>query len=337
MRSYFRLAAATLSLSVAGFAACTDSSSESPALPDAGTVPLDASATSDGNVGVDATAPDVVTHDAAADTDATATDATASDATTDDATTDATASDGAVDAGPDAPTTGEALSFDGADDLVTMSVDPSETAFTAELWFKMAPAGDAGFAAEGNMFEVYSAGGGADRFLFVHLGKACFYVYNPGQGNPQFCSTTLVNDGAWHHVAGTVGVVSGTRFYLDGVEVGGTSKNTLSTFSGGNLVRLGYGHFGFSSGFIRMQGAIDEVRLWNVERSAAEIAANKNAAIAPGTAGLQAYWSLDESVTSNVAHDSALLADGGPAKNDGILSGFTLDAGPSPWILPGAL
>ncbi len=333
--SRFRLIAASVTLSLATFAACVDSSSETPAPSlDAGSSSLDASTSAEGSVGTDASTPDVV-----APVDATTDTAPSVDASSDDAAVDATAdasADATVDAMEAGPTSGEALSFDGVDDLVTMAINPSETAFTAELWFKMAPVGDAGFAAEGNMFEVFNAGGGADRFLFVHLGKACFYVYNPSNGNPQFCSTTDVNDGAWHHVAGTVGAVSGTRFYLDGVDVGGTSKNTASTFTGGDQVRLGYGHYGFVSAFIHMAGAIDDVRLWSVERSAAEIAANRNVKLAPSTAGLQAYWTLDEPFTSSIAHDSVLLADGGPSASNGTLTSFKLDGGVSPWIAPGA-
>lgn len=41
-------------------------------------------------------------------------------------------------------------------------------------------------------------------------------------------------------------------------------------------------------------GLLDEVRVWNVARTQAEIAANMNAEISRKTSGLVAYWRMDE-------------------------------------------
>lgn len=272
---------------------------------------------------------------------AAATDASVPDVGIDSTVVDASATDGGVDAADasDAAVVGNALSFDGIDDLVTMAGDPSETAFSVELWFKVTQtAVDGGYPLQGNMFEVWQTnGGGADRFLFVDGGKACFYVYNPGRGNPKLCSTNAFNDGAWHHIAGTLGSTSGMRVYVDGQEVAADALTTTSSFPGGNAFRLGYGHFAFVSALIYMKGHIDEVRVWNVERSAADIAANYDKNVAANTAGLQGNWKLDESGFSATAKDEVLAADGG-AGNNASLQNFVLDGGaPSPWVSPGAL
>ncbi len=78
-------------------------------------------------------------------------------------------------------------------------------------------------------------------------------------------------------------------------------------------------------------GLMDDVRIWNVARTASEIAANMNVELTGGEAGLVAYWKLDEGsgdtafdATSN-AHDMRL----------GSATGHD-DADPA-WVSPGRL
>lgn len=77
-----------------------------------------------------------------------------------------------------------------------------------------------------------------------------------------------------------------------------------------------------------LQGEIDDVRLWSVERTPAELAAGRGHDIDPTAAGLQGYWKLDEAGAAAVAPDSTA------AMNDGMLIGFSQT--PSPWTTPGA-
>ena len=49
------------------------------------------------------------------------------------------------------------------------------------------------------------------------------------------------------------------------------------------------------------KGRIDEVRIWDLVRTPAEIAANRSMVIPPSTPGLVAYWRLDDGPGSNTA------------------------------------
>jgi Concanavalin A-like lectin/glucanases superfamily len=241
---------------------------------------------------------------------------TAEDAHTD---TDASQpSDAGVDATADLS---RALSFDGMSyvNVRLGSGGPSEIAFTAEVWFRTTET-------VGNMFEIYDTqGGGSDRFLYTQRGSVCFYVYGP----ESVCSTRSdFNDGMWHHAAGTVGPVGGQRVYVDGMLAGVPGKRVASTFVDGNALRVGYGHFGFGSPIVYFKGAIDEVRLWSVERSAMEINASYRTHLPSTTPGLEGYWAFDETGLSTTAHNEVAS---GP---DGILTGFKF--APSPWTQPGA-
>ena len=79
-----------------------------------------------------------------------------------------------TDAANDGPVYSGALEFDGINDIVELptaaSMGANETAFSVEVWFNTT-------APTGAMFEVYGAGGTADRFIFLDTGKVCFYVY----------------------------------------------------------------------------------------------------------------------------------------------------------------
>jgi hypothetical protein len=52
-------------------------------------------------------------------------------------------------------------------------------------------------------------------------------------------------------------------------------------------------------------GAIDEVRFWDVARTASEISGNMNAEIDGATASLRGYWRLNEN-SGTVANDQTV-------------------------------
>lgn len=229
-------------------------------------------------------------------------------------------SDASIDAmndtAPPANHSTTALLFDGTNDQVVISGGANEAAFTAELWFK-------GTKATGMMLEVY--GSGADRSLYLVDGKVCFYVYTPAYS--AICTAANKNDGAWHHVAGTLGSVMGQRLYIDGVEEASAPTVKASAFAADTGIRLGYGYIGPYGANVYFGGTLDEVRVWSVERTAAEVSADRMAAVGPTAKGLDAYWKLDETGSASIAADAK-------GTRAGMLTGF--DFTTSPWTSPGA-
>lgn len=150
-------------------------------------------------------------------------------------------------------------------------------------------------------------------------------AYPAGQNFPVFGSTILQN-GVFYHAAATYDTATATwKLYVNGVEE--TTTQTLPTFVGvvprnDNIQGLGIGttinSTGARSGFF--QGVIDEVRIWNVARTPAQILANKDLPIVTGTTGLLARYGFNEGTGTSAAGINA----SGAAAPVGTLSGTTL-------------
>jgi len=78
-------------------------------------------------------------------------------------------------------------------------------------------------------------------------------------------------------------------------------------------------------------GLFDELRVWNVARTPAEIMANYTKAVAPDSAGLVGYWKFDDAPGSLTAKDS--VSSAGHAAHNGVLMAAT-DAGVPTYVTP---
>ena len=211
-----------------------------------------------------------------------------------------------------------ALHLDGVDDYVTFAGGASETTFSSELWFRTT-------MQTGMLLEVYSSNG-ADRSTYLKAGKVCFYVFTPAFS--ELCTTAATfSDGAWHNVAGTLGP-AGQQLYVDGVMLGIAATTTTSAFDSDTGLRAGYGYIGPNGPLTFFAGDIDDIRMWNVQRTAGDLAGSRGKTLDPATPGLQGYWRLDETGSAITAPDATAAA------NSGTLVGFSL--GESPWVMPGA-
>ncbi|HEV8701325.1 MAG TPA: LamG-like jellyroll fold domain-containing protein [Candidatus Polarisedimenticolia bacterium] len=156
--------------------------------------------------------------------------------------------------------------------------------------------------------------------------------------NHAVCSTGNVPATGWHHVAATYSPANGWRLYLDGVAQTLTTDNTTcttcvapncTTTPGATPEPNSIQHFGIgtsltSTGGVngRYQGKIDEVRVWNVERSAPEIADARDELIATA-ANLIAHYGFDDST----ATDST-----SPAENGTLVGSPVFDSSDRPAV-----
>ncbi|MES2923539.1 MAG: Ig-like domain-containing protein [Verrucomicrobiota bacterium] len=149
-------------------------------------------------------------------------------------------------------------------------------------------------------------------------------AYAAGQNFPVYGSTVLQN-GMFYHVAATYDTATAIwKLYVNGVAE--TTTQTLPTFVGvvpNDLNTQGFGigaainSTGARTGFFH--GFIDEVRVWNHARSAADISANKDQEIAAAT-GLLARYGFEEGTGTTTAGTIA----SGAAAPVGTLTGSPL-------------
>lgn len=103
-----------------------------------------------------------------------------------------------------------------------------------------------------------------------------------------FGSGTALTLNQWNHIALVRDMAAGQlRWYING-----NLTNTLTfcqtPVAGNSPVIIGAG---YTNPYV---GQIDEVRIWNVARTAAEVQNNRFTTVAPGSAGLAGYYRFDE-------------------------------------------
>jgi hypothetical protein len=207
---------------------------------------------------------------------------------------------------------GSALAFDGsAVTFVDVGALPVPADFTIEAWIRpTAPLN------EQVVLSKDTAGVAANQWRFGIDGSNVYFVMSGDDGSTHglghLMTTDTVPTNQWSHVAVTK---SGTRFtiYIDGVEsVSGTSSvdmrhvGTMSARIGARNPAAG------GASPLAFNGRLDEIRLWNVARSAAAIACARRGEIDPADpqwANLVDYWKLDEN-GGITARDSRGAFDG---------------------------
>ena len=134
-------------------------------------------------------------------------------------------------------------------------------------------------------------------------------------------SSTLVNDGRWHHLAGQV-ADNVWRIYVDGE----LENSTTYPYSAGDLRTpevMTIGTYTYLTNFY-FTGDIDEVRVWRTARTQAEIRATMCKKFAAAPLDLVAYYRFDEKPVP----DYEALLEGGVA---GLRIGLALpNDGPAP-------
>jgi len=135
-------------------------------------------------------------------------------------------------------------------------------------------------------------------------------------------TTSLMNTKQWHHVAVTIG--NGTMvLYVDGLAINSGSYNGNIITNPTNSINIG-SSAGFGGRYF--DGIIDEVRIWNVARTPAEIADNTTTSFTGTEAGLVAYFPMNEGSGTSATNliDAACSAAGVGINDDNWVDGYAL-------------
>ena len=222
-----------------------------------------------------------------------------------------------------------ALNFDGIDDYVSTSIPPiaGNTAKTIEAWVKTTANCDPNNGGLQNVIVDMGTQATGLRFTLNILFSNAIRVEVQGNG---ISGTTPINDGLWHHVAAVYDPLATTKvtLYLDGVvEATGNFTVTVNTSSTGNI-QLGRR----VDGIHHFNGSMDEVRVWNVARTQAQITNNMNAILCNPTTNLIAYFPFFEGTAgiNNVANNQ--INSFGNSFGDVTLNNFSLTGAISNYV-----
>ncbi len=219
---------------------------------------------------------------------------------------------------------GYALLYDGLDDHVTVADHPSldlSSAITIEAWInKQANVQWASILTKG-------AGRGNSDFppnnyalLEDSMGR---FIFTSELGILAQSSMSIpLNE--WHHIAMTWDGAS-IKFYFDGVLDAAAVTPFVGTLpTNDSTLVIGADFPGDDEYFA---GCLDEVRLWKVARTEAELQADLHKALRGNEPGLAGYWRFDEG-TGAIAHDLS------GNHNHGKLLDFNFD-NTSGWVSKG--
>ncbi|MBK8557244.1 MAG: T9SS type A sorting domain-containing protein [Lewinellaceae bacterium] len=230
------------------------------------------------------------------------------------------------------------MHFDGNQDFITRANIPAgqlpaDSDFSMEAWFTTPGTGPCN-----NNFRRLLTLANPDRFEVGECGGnlVIFWLNASGTANGPFTIPAAVGGNAWHHLSVTrEGDV--VRVYLDCTLVFlRDAVGTLST----NLFRVGHWGGGATPGQDWL-GFVDDIRLWNYARSAAEIQQSCTCTLQGTETGLLAYWKLDQGVPNGNNTGITLATDSSPNGNNGTLNplasgGFALTGNTSNFVCSGS-
>jgi hypothetical protein len=111
--------------------------------------------------------------------------------------------------------------------------------------------------------------------------------------------TWTPSTGTWYHYAVVYSTAGEIKFYVNGAQQGATTTGEATSIFNGNA-KLGIGvrliDNGGPAGFF--DGVIDDVRVWNTNRSEAQIAANRSIELTGTETNLVAYYPFETTIGS---------------------------------------
>ncbi len=162
-----------------------------------------------------------------------------------------------------------ALSLDGSNDAVTVATlapnaITSNNAFSYACWFKFLGSGE-------NLYDIFATSANANVAYYDNRGGFNRFTFTArnGFGGPSI-TASWTSDSNWHHIVGTYSG-SAWNVYLDGANIA-TAGHTFTLPS----TQSDWQNIGDGVGFTNWLGYKDDIRLYEIELSAAHVRAIYN-------------------------------------------------------------
>lgn len=207
-----------------------------------------------------------------------------------------------IDAGPvlpdAAPTNRGSLVFDGAGDFAQIpgtAAISTLTAVTIEAWVKPLGAG----TIKSTILEKPLTRG--SQYMFFRESDARLFGETWGVGSgtsPTTNRLAALAIGTWSHIALTFRG-GDLLIYVNGMLVGSSPSAQMSTALNDLLIGKG------TDNTASFNGAIDELRIWNVARSQAQLQLDRSVLLQGNEPNLVGYWNFDEGAGDQI-HDKTV-------------------------------
>ena len=221
---------------------------------------------------------------------------------------------------------GMALDFDGTDDYVNLGdVLESFTTYTTEAWvYWRGPV------------QTYSEMCSKEKVVSFAIRNQGSSIYkmacNFGDGSgwgTEVISTTSIPTNQWVHLAATRDGSGNVHLYINGIPDASTVVNSSS---GGNAENRGVGVKPVGAGIEGpFNGLIDEVRIWNIARTADQIRENMMNTLAGNETGILAYYRMDYR-DGNTLYDNSNNALNGTLTNMDAATDWVSSSAFNTWI-----
>jgi len=199
-------------------------------------------------------------------------------------------------------TTNRALSLDGTAAFVQVPDAPSLRAFTNAITLEAWVRPHSFYPSPGSVNSILrkNVEAGAENFFlrFRNTDGPRFVEFGLGRQLGVMRAACEIRTNQWYHLAGTYDGRT-VAVLVNGSVIGSERTSGSLVIDASDLV-IGRGDPEYSSGEY-FHGLLDEVRVWNVARSAAEIGASMNGPLTGKETGLVAYWNFDEGTAADVS------------------------------------
>ncbi|MHC1776296.1 MAG: LamG-like jellyroll fold domain-containing protein [Lentimicrobium sp.] len=193
---------------------------------------------------------------------------------------------------------------------------------TVEAWIK--PSSMSGLVRQ--IIHKKGSGSNVDRTGFqlrIDNGTTlAFTIADGSTANGTSFSVSNADLNKWMHVAAVYDGAT-IKIYKNGILANSTSTTQAITYVSTPLL-IGKRSDGFN-----FEGSIDEVRIWNTARTAAEIQTNMNAQLAGIETGLVGYWDMNRN-----GQGAGLIVDNKAIATGAALNGTTFGTGSTPVFAP---
>ncbi len=210
------------------------------------------------------------------------------------------------------------LNFDGASDRITgtnPNLPQGNSPRTIEAWVRNSTGNDMTIFNYGNINVA------TNQIYTLHLYNGVYIIGYFNDINTGY----NINDGNWHHVAVSHDGTN-SRIYVDGVLINTTS---ITYNTNGYDFQIGASNRN-GSYLYNLSGSLDEIRVWNVALTEADILATMNCE-AQSQPELVAYYKFNQGFDAADNSSITTLTDSSGNGIDGTLTNFALTGTTSNW------